>query len=189
MPNHERKPVTLEKLLQLKREERPTPEFWASFDKELEARRLRALVEPSAPPLWSRLLVMGRYAAFVLLPVASAAAFAWVFLDRSANFAPETEPQVATLVAESSVAPGSGSVAAEGTGRLLPQDFAESGMRNQFISEALSSTSDRAHFQKVLYTPSISAITQDRAVHYITDAMVEGGAKLGSPTGGRLSHF
>ncbi len=189
MPNHDRKPVTLEKLLQLKREEKPAPEFWESFDKELETRRLRALVERSPAPLWSRLFVMGRHAALVLLPIASAAAFAWVVFDRSGGLAPETEPHVASLVAEPSASPGNGIYASEGADSSASQAFAEREMRNQFISDALSSSSDRAHFQKVLYTPSISAFSQDRAVHYISDSVGDGGVKLGSSSSGRLSHF
>lgn len=190
MPNHDRKPVTLEKLLQLKREEKPAPEFWESFDKELEARRLRALVEPAPASLWARLFVMGRHAALVLLPIASAAAFAWVVFDRSGSLAPETEPYVASLVAEpGSISSGSGVHASDGADSSVSQAFVERRMRNQFVSDALSSSNERAHFQKVLYTPSISAFSQDRAVHYISDSVSDGAVKLASSNGGRLSHF
>lgn len=37
--------VTLEDLLRLKRTERPTPEFWESFEKELRQKQLTALVQ------------------------------------------------------------------------------------------------------------------------------------------------
>jgi hypothetical protein len=42
--------VTLEDLLRLKREERPAPEFWSRFDRELRAKQLAALVEKR--PWW-----------------------------------------------------------------------------------------------------------------------------------------
>ncbi len=45
--------VTLEDLLRLKREERPAPEFWSRFDRELRAKQLAALVEKR--PWWQGL--------------------------------------------------------------------------------------------------------------------------------------
>ena len=42
-PRHDSK-VTLEDLLHLKRAERPTPEFWSSFEQELRQKQLTALV-------------------------------------------------------------------------------------------------------------------------------------------------
>jgi hypothetical protein len=40
-----RRPVTVEDLLRLKRQERPQPEFWAGFEQELRQKQLAALVE------------------------------------------------------------------------------------------------------------------------------------------------
>ncbi len=52
MMNHEnRRPVALEDILRLKRAERPSPEFWTHFDRELRAKQLAALVEKR--PWWS----------------------------------------------------------------------------------------------------------------------------------------
>ena len=52
MMNHENKrPVALEDILRLKRAERPSPEFWTHFDRELRAKQLAALVERR--PWWS----------------------------------------------------------------------------------------------------------------------------------------
>jgi len=45
--------VSVEDLLRLKREERPAPEFWSRFDRELRAKQLAALVEKR--PWWYRL--------------------------------------------------------------------------------------------------------------------------------------
>jgi len=51
MMNHENKrPVTLEDLLRLKRAERPSAEFWNNFDRELRAKQLAAIVEKR--PWW-----------------------------------------------------------------------------------------------------------------------------------------
>jgi hypothetical protein len=54
MMNRENKrPVTLEDLLRLKRAERPPAEFWNQFDRELRAKQLAAIVEKR--PWWRRL--------------------------------------------------------------------------------------------------------------------------------------
>ena len=50
MNQEHRRPVTLEDLLRLKRAERPSPEFWRQFDRELRAKQLAALVEKR--PWW-----------------------------------------------------------------------------------------------------------------------------------------
>lgn len=59
------RPITIEDLLHLKRAELPPAEFWASFDRELRAKQLAALVEKR--PWWQTLpralLQMSRYRA------------------------------------------------------------------------------------------------------------------------------
>ncbi len=50
MNQEQKRPVTLENLLQLKRAERPPAEFWNQFDRELRAKQLAALVEKR--PWW-----------------------------------------------------------------------------------------------------------------------------------------
>lgn len=68
--------VSLEDLLQLKRAERPTPEFWSNFEKELRQKQLTALVEKrrwwhDVPALLSRR---------VYLPAGAAAAVAFTLV-------------------------------------------------------------------------------------------------------------
>ena len=54
MPSSDHRPkVTLEDLLRLKRAERPAPEFWTSFERELRQKQLAALVRQQ--PWWHRL--------------------------------------------------------------------------------------------------------------------------------------
>lgn len=57
MPESKR-PVSIEDLLRLKRAERPPPEFWGEFDRQLRAKQLAALVAKrpwwqSLPRVWS----------------------------------------------------------------------------------------------------------------------------------------
>lgn len=53
MNQESKRSVTVEDLLRVKRAERPAPEFWAEFDRELRAKQLAALVEKR--PWWRSL--------------------------------------------------------------------------------------------------------------------------------------
>lgn len=53
MKQDRKSPVTLEDLLRLKQMERPAPEFWEQFDRELRTKQLAALVEQK--PWWRQL--------------------------------------------------------------------------------------------------------------------------------------
>lgn len=77
MQNKDQRPrVTVEDLLRLKRAERPTPEFWAGFERELRQKQLAALVERR--PWWQE---VPRWAArHVYLPMGAAAAMAFAFV-------------------------------------------------------------------------------------------------------------
>jgi hypothetical protein len=72
-----RKPLTVEQLLQLKRIERPTPEFWLTFERELQEKQLKALVKPTRAQRVRRFL-FPKLA--VLAPLSAAAGFAAVGL-------------------------------------------------------------------------------------------------------------
>ena len=53
------KKVTIEGLMRFKRNEQPAPEFWRSFDRELRAKQLAAIVE--RPSWWTSLLAPFAY--------------------------------------------------------------------------------------------------------------------------------
>jgi hypothetical protein len=80
--NQEKRPITVEDLLRLKRAERPAPEFWAEFDRELRTKQLAALV--AKRPWWQRLpspyVALGRLGQY-RLPLGAAAALAVTFLS------------------------------------------------------------------------------------------------------------
>jgi hypothetical protein len=78
-PDHQ-KPVRLEDLLRLKRAERPAPQFWAEFERELRAKQLAALV--TKRPWWQTLPAramagLSRYH----LPLGATAVLALTFLS------------------------------------------------------------------------------------------------------------
>jgi len=73
----EKRPVTLEDLLRLKRAERPPEEFWAKFEADMRAKQLSAIVNR---PRWSGLSAwlgtLGRYQ----MPIGAAAAVALTYI-------------------------------------------------------------------------------------------------------------
>jgi hypothetical protein len=79
MNEQQRPPVTLEDLLRLKRAEKPAPEFWTGFERELRAKQLGAMVEKR--PWWCSI---PRLYVFVLrrrLPLAATAVVAFAVLS------------------------------------------------------------------------------------------------------------
>jgi hypothetical protein len=77
--NEPRSPLTLEDLLRLKRAERPAPEFWTQFERELRAKQLGAIVEKR--PWWC---AIPRVYVFVLrrrLPLAASAVIAFAIFS------------------------------------------------------------------------------------------------------------
>lgn len=74
---NQRPKVTVEDLLRLKRAERPAPEFWSQFERELRQKQLTALLEKR--PWWQelpRLLVRRAY-----LPVGATAVIAFTLVS------------------------------------------------------------------------------------------------------------
>src|SRR5688572_24287930 len=62
MKSESKQPITVEDLLRLKRAERPAPEFWTEFDRQLRAKQLAALV--AKRPWWQtlpRFSLLARY--------------------------------------------------------------------------------------------------------------------------------
>lgn len=71
-----RKVITVESLLQLKRHERPAPEFWEGFDRRFEQKRLQALVRRPSPAIRLAMLFGALASPKVALSGASLAAVA-----------------------------------------------------------------------------------------------------------------
>ena len=70
--------VSLEQLLRLKRAERPAPEFWHQFERELRVKQLAAIVEPR--PWWAPFIRISTKVARYQLPVGATAILALTFL-------------------------------------------------------------------------------------------------------------
>lgn len=68
----DKRPVTVEDLLRLKRAERPADDFWLEFDRQLRAKQLSALVEKR--PWWRSVSFAGLWGGFRRYPVPLGAA-------------------------------------------------------------------------------------------------------------------
>ena len=88
------RPITIEDLLRLKQAERPPAEFWATFDRELRAKQLAALVQKR--PWWQRLpdamALMSRHR--IPLGAAAIVALTVVTVRNYQPTAPEVAPQL-----------------------------------------------------------------------------------------------
>ncbi len=97
---HEKRPVTLEDLLRVKRAERPPAEFWTEFDRQLRTKQLSALVERR--PWWHGLSEAFAGLRRYPLPIGAAAALAITFVTlRQENAAPQLElrPEIPAVAA------------------------------------------------------------------------------------------
>jgi len=98
--------VSLEDLLRLKREERPTSEYWSQFDRELRAKQLAALVEKR--PWWHRLPAWSLNWRRYHLPLGATAALALTLVslrDGGSNVTPASVREERATAAASSVRP------------------------------------------------------------------------------------
>ncbi len=97
MPNsHQPSKVTIEDLLRLKRSERPSPDFWSNFERELRQKQLSALVQKRA--WWHDLSQF--FPRRVYLPIGAAAVLTFTLVSVSHyDSAPVQQPQADLTVA------------------------------------------------------------------------------------------
>lgn len=143
--NHDstRPQVSVEQLLRMKRAERPAPEFWQQFDREMRIKQLAAIVEPR--PWWAPFIRISARIARYQLPVGATAILALTFItireyrlpEAEAGFAPDivatkvdTMPGPATpVVASDRVAADSRATAAEAPASTPASPVAADGLK------------------------------------------------------------
>lgn len=179
----EQKQVTVEKLLELKKFEKPSSEFWTRFENDLQVKRLQALVEK---PSWlDRLRAALRYTMIWTVPVGGAAAFAFALWVHSGELKWGNSVETGAQLAERTMSE-SGKLASDPLRDLTDVALAgesaallqfESGMRSdslasaspQFIMDALSSEdSQPTHFRRVMYSSDFST-ERDQSSRYVAD--------------------
>lgn len=127
MKSDHQKPVALEDLLRLKRAERPAPEFWSQFERELRAKQLAALV---AKRPWWRTLPGRALAGFSRyhLPLGATAVLALTFLSvREYQTATPERGVMPGLVDETAVNVAATAPRSETVAALSPAPSADTG--------------------------------------------------------------
>lgn len=189
MSKQDTTPVTLEKLLQLKRAERPPPEFWDSFDKALHARRLQELVE--RPSFRARFWQPARRAGLVFVPLAAAVALAFFAVTDAGRDAGSPHPRHTVAAEFDAAATPVLDFATAGRERdAAAASHAVEGIpQNRFVVESISMSAERANYRKVLYSPSIQPASRDGAVHYVAEPLAEAASRVGTASSARMRHF
>lgn len=144
--------VSLEDLLRLKREERPAPEFWSRFDRELRAKQLAALVEKR--PWWHRLPAWSLNWRRYHLPLGATAALAFTLVslrDGSAERAPATA---------SVERPAAGAV----TASARPVELVVPSVSSPAVGEESAAAVALAAHSPALFTPPAGEMTVNDAV-------------------------
>lgn len=166
-PDSSNKP-TLEELLRLKRAERPQPEYWEQFDRELRRKQLAATIEPR--PWWLGLSIWSRKLAPVGLPAGAAAALALAAVSyQTIGWAPDAGDVPAPVFA-----------ANDTTSTPMVADANESVTRVEIVSETadvpspLDSLSD-APVMVAAATPAVAPASSDEpgAVEAVRDMVSE----------------
>jgi len=165
----EKNSVSLEALLRLKRNERPSADFWDSFDHDFERRRLHALVESRGSRFtgWNFLLK----SLSIVAPVLLVAGVVFLRLETQPDHdsfrvaaAPETVAEMENAQTAEAVTAIS---AASEIGDLIPHGSA---VASQFIVDTIETESNRRplNFRKVLYTPAIH-LSAPNGAFYVRD--------------------
>jgi hypothetical protein len=98
LPSDQHSKITVEDLLRLKRSERPAPEFWTNFERELRQKQLTALLEKR--PWWQELPQL--FARRAYLPVGATAILAFTLVS--------VKYYIPTQLTQVEVAPLAGSI-------------------------------------------------------------------------------
>lgn len=168
--NTNKETVTVEALLRIKRNERPSDDFWNGFENDFERRRLHALLERDTlrHAFWNPSLK----AAMIGLPavmILAVSAFWLQSRDHLGMVQSVAEEQVEPLEVSSLASVdedtggtdfGSSALALEG-GRVS----------SQFVVDAIESDASlRMNFQKVLYTPALH-LSAPTGSSYVRDSL------------------
>lgn len=166
----QKRSVSLEMLLRVKRAEQPDSEFWESFEKDFNRRRLNSLVERDTRSwrLWSPLTkFMGL--AVPALGMLALGVLGWRSQDVTVPVMAEVsrDDMLAALAKQESAAL---SAVSEVTQSSLTSGADR--LSSQFVLDVLEDkTSARHSFRKVLYTPALQAVSPVGA-SYVRDSLV-----------------
>ncbi|HTB62497.1 MAG TPA: hypothetical protein VK737_02820 [Opitutales bacterium] len=183
-PHQTPRKITLEDLLRLKRHERPGPEYWARFDRELNERVWRALVDPVGPvpkrTSWLASIMQGR-ARWVTLGAVSLGAVAMtlssynptapvstILPSIAGQATPPVNPEATVVAAVDDQPIRVASIPAEPKGTPLPETA-----ETKYAETALDSTVNPSSSEKVPAT--VSFISEDaNGIRYASNSLTNG---------------
>lgn len=161
--------VTLEKLLQLKRCEKPSQEFWEDFDKKLQSKTLMALVEK--PSLWARLPRLLLKAGMVAFPVGATAALSFALLQQSGGYFAEPSSSSQLTVQQVGGSAVLDTTQTESWSSLPATPLEWDATSALFVMDAMPSTrmDENRTFRAVMHTPLMSsgALTSQGTVYVV----------------------
>ncbi len=142
MPRPDQKPrVTLKDLLHLKRAERPEPEFWTRFERDLREKQLAALLEKR--PWWRGLARSLTRHAYVPAGAAAALALGFIAFRQYAPSPLASAPEASPRVIADRTAAAARPVAALENHAALSQDAPAVGSREESLDAAPAVTATR----------------------------------------------
>ena len=160
MPKLTDSQVTLEELLKLKRHEEPQPAFWEQFDRDLERRRLRALVVSDAERTGSFFSGWRRGMAWASGSLAAAAAVGFAVLQRAPQIAGSmaekpTQTELVAVNAEPDAPVVADVQGVSDSPYLSLSDVrASDEVESRFVLDEINARFEQAHFRSVLSNPA-----------------------------------
>ena len=170
----ERKRPTLDELLQVKRLEKPSPEFWSVFERELQEKQLRALVKPGRRERFWTLLAPKMA---VLVPVSAVSGIAVMVL---ASFWIGWKGPADSLVAEDFSEMGEEELVSE-NGLAGDSDAAVQArlVDSRFVVDALVPERKVGQSFRTVSTPETFVASTDGTAHYVTNVFTAGTGDTG----------
>lgn len=182
--------VTLEALLELKRHERPSADFWDSFDRELKRKTLQKLAHQ--PTVGDRIWGLVKKAGVVFAPAgALAAAVLAIYVAGPSVSVTDTNTLGTDYTAKSES--GAMPAGADFRATVRTSDLVETpvvaiaDVRAQFVVDAFEANDSQAHFRKVRALESFQP-TGSNSARYVADHLI-GGATAGANVSATLTHF
>jgi hypothetical protein len=168
--------ITLEELLRLKRHERPGPEYWARFDRELNEKVWRTLVQPTPRTDWLAVL-WSRRTRWLAAGVTAVAAIFFSWSGRTAGPIVALRPTSTTQVAAHDVSAPEFLPASEPVrvAAVFPraeekQDVLPTNALPQYAVSTLDTSSNPAGYNKVPATVAF-AVERPNGERYASDTL------------------
>lgn len=169
---HKEENISLEALIRLKRNERPSTDFWQAFESDFERRRLHALVERDTTrhSIW----IPALKAAMIGLPALVLVSLGTFWIQNGLVEKPELRKMEAAsppILAVNNFEPAKAASAESVSSQQEWPTGENERLLSQFVVDAITSEPERAmNFRKVLYTPALH-LSGPTGASYVRDSL------------------